>query len=142
MSVIKALKDYIQKYDGMDIVVLTDRTDDRVNSYALFPSGGGKSAEDVLGNRRYIKNYVFLAKRAVTEEFERQENYDFLEGFCDWVEANSSKGIYPVLDEGMTVEDISVANIMLMDLSDGWDIGTYQIQINLTYVKYGEMGML
>ena len=84
---------------------------------------------------------MFYAKRAISEEFERQENYDFLEGFCDWVEDNCDRGIFPDIGEDMTVEALDVANIMLMDLTDGWDVGTYQIQLSLKYEKSNGLGL-
>ncbi len=141
MSVLKGLQEYIQSYPGVELIVLTDRTDDRINSYALFPSGGGRRASDIYGNKTYVKSYVFYAKRAISEEFERQENYDFLEGFCDWVEDNCDRGIFPDIGEDMTVEALDVANIMLMDLTDGWDVGTYQIQLSLKYEKSNGLGL-
>ena len=135
MSVIKALQEYIQQYKGMEMLVLTDRTEEDRNSFAIYPSGNSKMKSDILGNRTYQKSYIFLAKMATGEEFERSGNYDFLEGFCDWIEENSDNNIYPELGDGYTVESLEVSNIMLMDISAGWDLGTYQIQINLQYTK-------
>ena len=135
MSVIKALQEYIQQYKGMEMLVLTDRTEEDRNCFAIYPSGNSKMKSDILGNRTYQKSYIFLAKMATGEEFERSGNYDFLEGFCDWIEENSDNNIYPELGDGYTVESLEVSNIMLMDISAGWDLGTYQIQINLQYTK-------
>ena len=135
MSVIKALQTYIQQYKDMEMLVLTDRVDEQRNSFAIYPSGNSKVKSDILGNKTYHKSYIFLAKMATGEEFERSGNYDFLEGFCDWIENNTENGIFPDLGEKYTVESLEVSNIMLMDISAGWDLGTYQIQINLQYTK-------
>lgn len=134
MSVIKALQEYIQQYPEIEILNL-DRVNEDANSYALYPAGNGKIKTDVCGNKTYQRSYIFLAKKAASEEFERQGNYNFLEGFCDWIEERTDKRDYPYLGENTNVESLEVSNIMLMDISEAWSTAVYQIQIKLTYEK-------
>ncbi|HWQ76556.1 MAG TPA: hypothetical protein VN441_14685, partial [Syntrophomonas sp.] len=63
MSIIKALQTFIESYEGIDELrripkVNTDRTDEEFSSYALAPSGNGKTMTDILGNRTFENNYI------------------------------------------------------------------------------------
>ena len=134
MSITQALIEYIKKFPDIEIVEL-ERVGENNNSYAIYPVGNGLVSKDVLGNKKYKRNFIFLAKRPVSEQSEIAENYDFLEDFCDWVEENNDNYIYPDFGNNITVDSLDLSNIMLMNVSDGWDLGTYQIQINLIYTK-------
>lgn len=135
MSIIKALQDYLESYDGMKLVVLTDRVGENSDSYALFPTGNSKITEDILGNRTYQNSYIFQAKRNASEEFERSENYDLLEAFTVWLEDNLDRGVKPQLGDHIKNFTMAVSNILLMDVDEGFETGTYQIQITVTYTK-------
>ena len=138
MSLLKTLQDYLCEYDNMDMrpvsEVLTDQTGEYPSSYALAPSGNGKISKDILGNRTYQNNYVFYAKENSADEIDRQDNYDFLEDFCDWLEERNDNHDFPTLAQKYEVEKIQVSNAMLFDLyEDG--TGLYQIQIQLIFKK-------
>lgn len=138
MSIIKALQDYLAAYDGMELQpipkVLTDRPDEQPSSFALAPSGNGKTSADLDGNKTYRNNYVFYAKAAAADETDRRDNYDFLEGFADWLEEQDAAGSYPELPGGCEAESLEVSNALLFDLfEDG--TGLYQVQIQLVYTK-------
>lgn len=138
MSIIKSLQDYLQTYDGMSLrpisEVLTDTTRELPSSYALAPSGNGKTTTDIIGNRTYENNYVFYAKEAAADEIDRQENYDFLENFSDWLEEQNEVDNFPVLPAGYEVEGLEVSNAMLFDIDED-GTGLYQVQIKLIFTK-------
>jgi hypothetical protein len=130
MSILKALQDYLSGYDGMQPMrILTDRVEDTA-SYAVAPTGNTAVIEDVLGNRTYENDYVFLARECTADEIDRQENYDFLEGLYDWLESAP----LPELPGQYEAEKITPSNIMLIDVDDR-GTGVYQIQIKLTISK-------
>lgn len=130
MSILKALQDYLSGYDGMQPTrILTDRVEDTA-SYAVAPTGNTAVIEDVLGNRTYENDYVFLARECTADEIDRQENYDFLEGLYDWLESAP----LPELPGQYEAEKITPSNIMLIDVDDR-GTGVYQIQIKLTISK-------
>lgn len=138
MSILKALQDYLCEYDNMDMrpvsEILTDQTREYPSSYALAPSGNGKVSKDILGNRTYQNNYVFYAKENSADEIDRQDNHDFLENFCDWLEERNENQDFPTLPQNYEVGEIQVSNAMLFDLyEDG--TGLYQIQIQLNFRK-------
>ncbi len=138
MSLLKALQDYLCEYNNMDMrpvsEVLTDQTGEYPSSYALAPSGNGKISKDILGNRTYQNNYVFYAKENSADEIDRQDNHDFLEDFCDWLEERNDNQDFPTLPQKYEVGKIQVSNAMLFDLyEDG--TGLYQIQIQLIFKK-------
>ncbi len=138
MSIIKALQDYLTEYDGMELKpisqVLTDRTDEQPSSYALAPSGNGKTVTDIIGNKTFENNYVFYAKEAAADEVDRQDNYDFLEDFSEWLEEQNDIENFPVLPSGYEVESLEVSNIMLFDIDED-GTGLYQVQIKFTIIK-------
>lgn len=80
MSIIGALRSYLAEYEGIDLL-LTDVTMG-AGSYALSPSANGILKRDILGNVTHQNSYIFTAKEHGGDEVDRQDNYDFLEGFC------------------------------------------------------------
>lgn len=137
MSIIKSLQDYLETFDGMDIQPLTIKTDfadEKASSYSVAPSGNGKISTDILGNTTYQNNYVFYAREAVSDEIDRQENYDFLEGFSEWLEEQNAEGKLPELPGKYKAEELRVSNIMLFDVNED-GTGLYQVQLQLEFVK-------
>ena len=138
MSIIKALQDFLCTFDGMEMqaipMVLTDRPDETPSSFALAPSGNGRTETDLCGNRTHQNSYVFYAKASAADEIDRQDNYSFLEGLSEWLEEQDAAGNYPDLPTGCEVEGIEVSNAMLFDLTED-GAGLYQVQIQLIYTK-------
>lgn len=77
-------------------------TESEAGTCAVAPAGNSKTVEDIIGNRTYLNNYVFYAREYTTSEVERQENYDFLDAFFEWLEDNNDNEVYPVIS-GYTV---------------------------------------
>ena len=133
MSILRALQDYIEKFDSMELrPVMTDGVTSS-NKYALAATGNSKTVTDIIGNRTYINNYAFYARAYTGSEADRQDNYDFLDSFFEWIEDNDDKGIYPEIP-GYDVEEISATNVILFDVDEDGR-GTYQIQIQLKLTK-------
>ncbi len=137
MSIIKSLQDYLKTFDGMELKPISQVLTDQANnpsSYALTPSGNGKIVTDIVGNKTYQNNYMFYAKEAAADEVDRQENYDFLESFSDWIDYQNDAENFPTLPANYIVEEIRVSNILLFDIDDD-GTGTYQVQIQLIFTK-------
>jgi len=138
MSIIKALQDYLKSYDNMELreiqTMLTDITLNVPSSYAVAPTGNSKVITDIAGNKTFQNNYVFYAKESAADEVDRQDNYDFLEDFCDWIEEQNDQSIFPALPENYEVEEINVSNILLFDIEDD-GTGLYQVQIQMIFTK-------
>ena len=133
MSILKSLQTYLEQFNGMEMEpIMTDGVDSDI-SYALQPSGNSKTVQDISGNRTYINNYVFYAKAYTVSEADRQDNYEWLDDFFEWIEENDENEIYPHIP-GYTVESISATNVLLYDVDDNGK-GTYQIQIQLELRK-------
>ena len=130
MSILKALQDYLAGYSGMRPVRIgTDRVE-ASESYAVSPTGNMAVREDILGNRTYENDYVFLARECTADEADRQGNYDFLEGLYGWLEEADP----PVLPAPYTAQRVAPSNVLLMDVDpDG--TGVYQVQMKLTMTK-------
>lgn len=133
MSIIKTLQDYLMEFNGMEMI-LTDLTSNAPSSYALAPAGSGVASKDILGNVTYQNSYVFWAREHSGDEADRRDNYDFLDSFCNWLEERNRDEIFPALPDPYRVSEISVSNVMLMDIDDS-GLGTYQIQIQLIFER-------
>lgn len=133
MSIIKSLQDYLMEFDSMEMI-LTDLTPNKPSSYALAPTGSGVASRDILGNTTYQNSYIFLAREHSGDEVDRRDNYDFLEDFCTWLDERSRADDFPTLPGPYKVSEISVGNVMLMDIDDN-GLGTYQIQIQLIFER-------
>ena len=134
MSIISALQTYLMGFEGMEMrTIHTDGTEAEAGTCAVAPAGNSKMVEDIIGNRTYINNYVFYAREYTTSEKERQENYDFLDDFFEWLEDNNDNEVFPKIP-GYKVEEISASNILLFDVGEDGR-GTYQIQIQLKLTK-------
>lgn len=134
MSILKSLQDYLQKFEGMEMrIVSTDGTEAEPKSYAVSPAGNSKTITDIAGNRTYINNYVFYAREHTCSEADRQDNYNFLDELFEWLEENNDNEIYPEIP-GYEVEEISATNVLLFDVGEDGR-GTYQIQIQLRLTK-------
>lgn len=137
MSIISALQTYLMGFEGMEMrTIHTDGTESEAGTCAVAPAGNSKMVEDIIGNRTYINNYIFYAREYTTSEAERQENYDFLDAFFEWLEDNNDNEVFPEI-RGYAVEEISAANVMLYDVDEDGR-GTYQIQIQLKLTKRRE----
>lgn len=135
MSILGALQTYLEEFPEMQLQpILTDMTGGKPSSYAVAPSGNSKTVEDIIGNRRYINNYVFYAKEYTAEEENRADNYDFLDSFFEWIEDRNEAEIFPVLPKGYVVDSISASNTILFEVTDD-GVGIYQIQIQLTFER-------
>ena len=134
MSIISALQTYLQGFDGMEMrTIHTDGTESEAGTCAVAPAGNSKTETDIIGNRTYINNYVFYAREYTTSERERQENYDFLDDFFEWLEDNNDNEVFPSIP-GYDTEEISASNVILYDIEEDGR-GTYQIQIQLRLKK-------
>lgn len=136
MSIIGALRSYLAEYEGIDLL-LTDVTMG-AGSYALSPSANGILKRDILGNVTHQNSYIFTAKEHGGDEVDRQDNYDFLEGFCQWLEGRNERRDLPQLPPPYTPVSLEVSNVMLMGAEEGGD-AIYQVQIQFIYQKNNEV---
>ena len=64
MSILQALQDFLEGYEGMELrplgEILTDLTRAAPPSYSLAPAGGGTDTQDVVGNRYYTQPIPLL----------------------------------------------------------------------------------
>lgn len=130
MSILNALQSYLSGCDGMKPMRILSGRVEKAESYVVSPTGNMAVEEDIVGNRTYENNYVFLARECVVDEADRRKAYDFLEGLFDWLESAP----LPELPGDYTAEKITPSNIMLVDI-DSNGMGIYQVQIKLRITK-------
>ena len=134
MSILTAVQGWLSQYPDMQLQPLTDNTTGKPSSYAIAPSGNGKTAKDVTGARIYQNNYVFWAKECIQDEADRKQNYDFLESLTEWIEMRSDNGDLPELPGDYEAEAVGASNAMVMDVDDD-GLGLYQVQLQITLTK-------
>ena len=135
MSILRAIQTFLSGYPGMrPVQILTDGVAQDAESYAVAPSGNIRIQEDIVGNRTYENDYIFLARECTADEADRAGNYDFLEGLYNWLE----EGGVPVLPGDYEAESVVPSNVMLMEIGDD-GTGIYQVQIKLTFRKRRRM---
>lgn len=131
MSKIKALQDYFEQFDGIEILTQSDKGE----SIALFPTGNSSPTFDTIGNRYYSRSYQMLFKKPAFEESARQANYSWLEDLCDWAEDKVENQDFPDFGEGYRVQTLTLANIQPFDADESFSLVVYSVQINITYYK-------
>lgn len=134
MSILSSLCRWLEGFAGMELQIMTDQTGEAPSSYALAPSGSGKTSRDICGNRVYQNSYTFYAKEAASDEVDRGDNHDFLESFGAWIEDKSEAGELPAFGESYLTEEIAVSNAMLFDIGED-GTGLYQIQLQIIFTK-------
>ncbi|MFV0517249.1 MAG: hypothetical protein ACK5MV_07625 [Aminipila sp.] len=135
MSIIKSLQSYLQTYEGMEqIKDIKTYVAEATNGYALSPTGNSKVSEDILGNKIFTNQYVFIAKEHALDEINRGDKQDFLEDFSDWLEEQNSIDNLPQLQGKFKALEIAVSNGMLLDIEEA-GTGVYQVQFNLRIKK-------
>ena len=131
MSILSAIQTFLAEYPDMRPVrILTDGVKQDAESYAVSPAGNIRIREDIIGNRTYENDYVFLSRECTADEVDRADNYDFLEGLYDWLE----EGGVPELPGEYEAESVTPSNVMLLEIEDD-GTGIYQVQIKLTFTK-------
>ena len=139
MSVIGAIRDYIQSYQGLetDVPVWVDMLGADVTSYSVNTVPGRVVTEDVIGNKTIEYPFAFGSTESTAQEVETLETADFYEEFAAWLDAQTEAGIFPDLGPGREVESIEAADLATI-LSRVEDIGDYQILCKLTYTERGK----
>lgn len=85
MSIIKSVQDYLAKYDGMQLINMSEMETDytpgkrgaKGGTSALAPTGNSRTRTDVLGNKTYENSYIFFAKDLAVDNSAREDMYDF-----------------------------------------------------------------
>lgn len=138
MSIIKAVQDYLEDYDGMSLIPITDIQTDYTpameGAFALAPYGNSVIKQDVLGNKTYQNSYIFFARERASDETDRQGMYDFLENLSAWLEEQADSGNYPTLPTGYEADGLSVSNYGLYEIENS-GLAIYQVQISLTIIR-------
>jgi len=135
MSIISAMKEYIQACDFLDelATVKIDLMDDKAEGYGLSQVGDILVKRYVNGAELRRASFGLYVKGYTFDDVKRLENSAFCERFIFWLADNSKSEVFPALDVGLTPCQVSAENGMLFDISENGDTGTYQIQINLIY---------
>ncbi len=142
MSIIKSIQDYLAKYDGMQLINMSEMETDYTpgkrgvtgGTSALAPTGNSRTRTDVLGNKTYENSYIFFAKDLAVDNSAREDMYDFLESLSEWIETKIDEGILPELPGKYEAVNLVPSNHMLYDIEES-GAGVYQVELILTIKK-------
>ncbi|WP_304128865.1 hypothetical protein [Mogibacterium diversum] len=142
MSIIKSVQDYLAKYDGMQLINMSEMETDytpgkrgvKGGTSALAPTGNSRTRTDVLGNKTYENSYIFFAKDLAVDNSAREDMYDFLESLSEWIETKIDEGLLPELPGKYEAVNLVPSNHMLYDIEES-GAGVYQVELILTINK-------
>lgn len=136
MSIISALKTYIQTYAGLKsgAPVWVDAIGANPTEYAIIPLAGAKIIERYV-NGGSMREYPFAFQSAefTADELERIENSGFFEEFSDWLESQSAAGILPTLGAKQSAWEIEATGWGYLYEQGQSETGIYQVQCRLIY---------
>ena len=136
MSIISALKTYIQTYTGLktDAPVWVDTIGANPTEYAIIPLAGAKIVEQYI-NGGSLREYPFAFQSAeyTADELERIENSGFFEAFSDWLEIQTLAGVLPTLGAKQTATEIEATGWGYLFQQGQSKTGIYQVQCRLIY---------
>lgn len=137
MSIIGAIRawlmdcPFLDEFSGGSHIDYTD--DASYDQYGVFPTGQTRLTVDAAGSVRWQYNFSLQASGFTTEDAERLQNQEFIERFCDWVQAQNFT--LPDLGEGIDAESVTAQNGQFVDIAEDGQSGIYQILCNLIYEK-------
>lgn len=136
MSLIASVRTYLLTYDGLDddAPMLVDALGKTPTQYALVPLPGAQILETYL-NEATLRQFPFALQSMeyTADDDTRAANYEFYEGFSEWIESQNKAGSLPALDAGKTTESIHVLGQPILFEFGESGTGIYQIQCRLIY---------
>ena len=137
MTVIESVREYIRTFPGV--------SGERLN-VDFLPEEAQSYSVDVIPSAETIKRYVdgssirqflfvFASRTYYGPEIRQQiDNIGLFESFSRWLDTNTQKGIFPLLDGGREPRKIEVTTSGYA-FSPGEDTARYQIQCRLEYFQ-------
>lgn len=137
MSIIKAVKTYIQGYAGLETgaPVWVVHLDKNPISYSIIPIAGGRKVSEWItsgGEREYL--FALQTVSYTLDELERIDTIEFYEAFADWLDDQTDLGSFPTLGTGQVPDKIEALGFAYL-YQQGAETGIFQIQCRLSYTQ-------
>ncbi len=136
MSIISALKAYIQTYTGLKTgaPVWVDYIGPNPTEYAIIPLPGSKIIEQyITGGSMREYPFAFQSAEYTADELERLETSGFFEAFAVWLESQTTAGVLPTLGAKQTALEIEATSWAYLYEQGNSETGIYQVQCRLIY---------
>jgi hypothetical protein len=138
VSLIAAVKTYLLTYSGLEenAAFLVDVLGSTPTQYALVPFPGNPILETYI-NGATLRQFAFAlqSQEFTVDESVRIANYEFYEGFAEWIESQNAAEVFPTLGTGKTPESIeTLGQPILFEFGES-GTGIYQIQCRLVYAQ-------
>ena len=139
MSVLSAIKDYIETYTGIDsdVPVWVNYLRSEPVSYSIVPLGGSRKVSEWIhgnsGEREFL--FAFQSSNFTADEAERVGSIEFFEALADWFDEQSEADNLPIMAAGLTPLKIEALEFAYLFEQGESETGVYQIQCRLDYSK-------
>lgn len=134
MSVLESIIQWLYKNPQftLDDSVQTEQLENKAGSYSASRTPE-RNVTKFIGGKLLIEEYFTInGRRFFQEEVKRMSNDEFFELFEDWVNEMNKQRDYPILGEGMHVDEISISSpFYVFETSEEEAIYTFTI-----YIKY------
>ncbi|RUM43011.1 MAG: hypothetical protein DSY80_06280 [Desulfocapsa sp.] len=139
MSVISAIKTYIETYTGIDsdAPIWVNYLHKEPVEYSIVPLGGSRNVSEWIhgnsGEREFL--FAFQSSRFTAEEVDRVGSIEFFESFAQWLDDQSFNDNLPALPSGYTATNIEASGYAYLFEQGNSSTGIYQIQCVLEFTK-------
>lgn len=136
MSIILALKKYLNAYSGLKVgaPMWVDCLGVKEPGYSIVTLPGTRIVStNIDGSTSREFPFAFRSRESTNEELERLENVGFYEEFNDWMEAQTELEVLPTLVTGKTATAIMTTGWAYLYEQGKLDSGVYQVQCKLAY---------
>ena len=138
MTISKYISDFISNYlDGVSIT--TNHLEEGPDKYGLFKSPSREVKNYTDGSKEITEHYQFFVKQDGVSEADRKDSDEFLEELIYWVDDYPQEYVYPPIDKGRVVTDISITGCPYsLDIENNNEV-IYQIMLSITYTREREV---
>lgn len=134
MNYVEKVKEFILTFPDIGELIHIDSNDIDAVNYGLYSNGQTiiSNEKDILGNTVIGKqlNLTLNVLNVTKDDIIRLDNLNFLQCLIEFVETSNNK---PVFGDFPDRETFQLSNNMLLE--DDGTIGSYQLQINITFYK-------
>jgi hypothetical protein len=144
---LEKMRAFVASYPDADVLgaLAIDYTDHVPDCAGLFPNGlvEIRRRTDVMGDVTVENQYNFalytVMAKAPGEDEGATLNAEWLQGFQQWVQEQSARGLAPTFGDEPRRERMTAQNGAIYS-ADGEGVAVYAIQLSATFVKRYERG--
>lgn len=130
------LNQWLQTYEPINEIaqieeIHIERGTETIRNLALQRTGFVELPPKYITDRGWYRQYQYMLLLKSESEIDEQRltNLDWIDDLSNWLIKQSKAGNLPVLDEGLTVKQVSCSNALTYEESEDGAISVYSLQI-------------